>query len=150
MLKVDFRNIWENPEKVAIVNSFIYANFNYCPLVWHFSTCELIRKSGKVTMEIKRLRVLSIEIFKTFKNLNPKYMKDIFTPKLHLKVKPNGILVKHHNTITYDKKSLKTLGPMIWNQLPEGIKSETSYTKFKEYIDTWFGPKCRCNVCMNI
>ena len=22
-------------EKVAIVNSFLYANFNYCPLVWH-------------------------------------------------------------------------------------------------------------------
>ena len=66
-------------EKVTIVNSFIYANFNYCPLVWHFSTCEsirkiekiqkcclrtefddydsdydvLLRKSGKVTMEIK-------------------------------------------------------------------------------------------------
>ena len=79
------------PEKVAIVNSFIYANFNYCPLVWHFSTCEsirkieiiqkrfltivlddydsdydvLLRKSGKVTMEIKQLRVLAIEIFKT-------------------------------------------------------------------------------------
>ena len=67
------------PEKVATVNSFIYANFNYCPLAWHLSTCELIRKiekiqkrclkivlddfdcnydvlprkSGKVTMEIK-------------------------------------------------------------------------------------------------
>ena len=35
------------PEKVAIVNNFIYANFNYWPLVWHFSTCELIRKMRK-------------------------------------------------------------------------------------------------------
>ena len=77
-------------EKVEIVNSFVYANFNYCPLVWHFSTCEsirkiekiqkrqlrivldnydsdydvLLRKSRKVTMEIKRSRVLAIEIFK--------------------------------------------------------------------------------------
>ena len=93
------------PEKVAIVNSFIYANFNYCPLVWHFSTCEsirkiekiqkcclgivlddygsnsdvLLRKSGKVTMEIKRLRVLAIEIFKTVNNINPNYRKNIFT-----------------------------------------------------------------------
>ena len=97
------------PEKAAIVSSFIYANFNYCTLVWHFSTCELIRKiekiqkcclrivlddygvllrkSGKVIMEIKRLRVLSIEIFKTVNNLNPNYMKDIFTPKLHPKIK---------------------------------------------------------------
>ena len=113
-------------EKVAIVNSFIYANFNYCPLVWHFSNCEstrkiekiqkrclriilddydsdydvLLRKSGKVTMEIKLLRVLAIEIFKIVNNLNPNYMKDIFTPKLHPKVRPNDILVKHHNTIT--------------------------------------------------
>ena len=86
------------PEKVATVNSFIYANFNYCPLLWHFSTCEsirkiekiqnpclrivlddhdsdydaLLRKSGKITMEIKQLTVLTIEIFKTVSNLNPK------------------------------------------------------------------------------
>ena len=69
-------------EKATIVNSFIYANFNYYPLVWHFSTCKsirkidkiqkrclddydsdydiLLRKSGRVTMEIKRLKVLVI------------------------------------------------------------------------------------------
>ena len=34
-------------EEVPSVNSFIYANFNYCLLVWHFSTCELIRKIEK-------------------------------------------------------------------------------------------------------
>ena len=32
------------PEKEAIINSFILSNFNYCHLVWHFSSCELIRK----------------------------------------------------------------------------------------------------------
>ena len=124
-------------EKVAIINSFIYTNFNYCPLAWHFSTCEsirkiekiqkrclrivldnygsdydvLLRKNGKVTMEMKRLRILTIEIFKTVNNLNPNYMKDIFTPKLQPKVIPNDILVKQHNTITYGTNSLKTLGP---------------------------------------
>ena len=139
-------------EKVAIVNSFIYANLKYCLVAWHFSTCESIRKiekiqkrgirivlddycsdydvllskSGKVTIEIKRLKVLAIEIFKTVNNLNPNYIKDIFTPKLHPKVRPNDILVKHHNTITYHTKSLKTLVPKICNQLPEDIKSETS------------------------
>ena len=66
-------------------------------------------------MKIKRSRVLAIEIFKTVNNLNPNYMKDIFTLKLHLKVRPNDILVKHHNSITYGAKKLKTLGPKIWN-----------------------------------
>ena len=91
-------------------------------------------------MEIKRVRALTIEIFKIVNNLNPNFMKDIFIPKLHPKVRPkvrpSGILVKRHNTITYGTKSLKTLGPKIWNQLPEDLKSETSYIKFKEYSDT--------------
>ena len=110
----------------------------------------LLRKSRKVTMEIKQLSVLAIKIFKTVNNLNPNYMKDIFKPKLHPKVRRNDILVKHHNTITYGTKSLKALGPKIWNQLPEDIKSETSYNKLKEYLETWLGPKCRCIMCMNI
>ena len=145
----------EKSEKIAIVNRFIYENFNYFPLVWFFSTCEsirkikkmqkrclrmvldnyendydiLLRKSGKVTMKIKQLRVLAIEIFKTVNNLNLNYKKSIFAPKTHAKLRPNGILVKYHNTITYGAKSLKTLGPKIWKQLLGNIKSETSYTK---------------------
>ena len=67
-----------------------------------------------------------------------------------IKVRPNNILVKHNNTVTYGTKSLKTLDPKICNQLLGDIKSETSFTKFKEYIVTWFGPRCKCNVCMNI
>ena len=47
-------------------------------------------------------------------------------------------------------KSLKTFGPKIWNQLLGYIKSETSFTKFKEHIDDWFGPKCKCNMYINI
>ena len=35
-------------EKEAIINSFILSNFNYCPLVWHFSSCESIRKIEKI------------------------------------------------------------------------------------------------------
>ena len=67
-------------------------------------------KDRNATMEIKRLSALAIEIFKTVNNLNPDYIKDIFTPG--------------------------------------DIKSETSYIKIKEYINTWFGPKCRC-MCVN-
>ena len=40
-------------------------------------------------MEIKWLRVLAIEIFKTVNDLNSNYIKGIFTPKLHPKVRPN-------------------------------------------------------------
>ena len=84
-------------EKEVLLNSFVYSNFNYCPLVWHFcsskslyiiekiqngyldyyTTTSLVimlnssKKSGKATMEIIRLRCLALEIFKPADNLNP-------------------------------------------------------------------------------
>ena len=96
-------------------------------------------------MELKRIRILAIEIFKTINELNPTFMKNIFSAKTNAKVRPNDILVKAHKAATYGDKSLTTLGPKIWNgALPSHIKAENS---FKEYIATLFGPKCKCNVC---
>ena len=44
-------------------------------------------------------------------------------------------------------KSLANLGLPIWNKLPSNIEAETSFTKFKKYMKTWFGPNCWCNIC---
>ena len=100
-------------------------------------------------MEIKRLRNLVTKIFKTVNNLNVRVWKIYFISKENVKVRPNNIVVKSHNSATYADKSLMTLGP-IWNALPEKIKSETLYKKFKGYIDLWFGPKCRCKICKSL
>ena len=67
--------------------------------------------------------------------------------KLNARVRLNYILVKAHKSVTFGDKSLATLGPKIQNTLPQNIKAENSYVKFKEYIATWFGPKCEYNVC---
>ena len=158
-----------------MIISFVYANFNYCPLIWHFCSCQssnkieqiqkrclklllndnvsdykdLLQVSCKPTMAIKRLRVLAIEIYKTLNDLNPSFMKEIFSFKNYSKLHPNNIAVKHHNTAKYGDKSLNTLGPKIWNSLPENIKAESSYKHFKEYIETWMGPTCNCYICNN-
>ena len=87
-------------------------------------------------MEIKRLRSLAIEIFKIINNINPSYLKNIFTPKTNAKIRPHDIIARHHNTATYGDKTLTVLGPKIWNKPPTNIKLLTSITKFKEYIRT--------------
>ena len=82
----------------------IIASFNYCPVVWYFSTFKqmqkieriqeralrfilndynldydsLLVKSDNVTVEVKRMRSLCNEVFKTLNGLNPVYMKDTF------------------------------------------------------------------------
>ena len=149
-------------QKEALINSFIFSNFNYCPLVWHFCSCKssqkiekiqlrclriiyndyssdyqtLLNRSQKPSMEIKRLFIKKTS-----------FMKSLFSAKLNARVRPNDILVKTRKSATFGDKSLTSLGPKIWNALPQNIKAENSYVKFKEYIATWFGPKCKCNVC---
>ena len=91
-------------EKEVLVSSFIYSNFNYRPVVWMLSHKksldkieslhkralrfllndyvssyeQLLEKSGKCNMNIRRLRCLCIEIYKTLNDLNPSFMKEIF------------------------------------------------------------------------
>ena len=39
---------------------------------------QLLTKVNKPTLEIRRLKFLATEIFKTINNLNPPYMKEFF------------------------------------------------------------------------
>ena len=99
---LDVLELWR---KKMLINSYFYSNFNYCPLVWMFSSAkslnkvkslqkralcflyedyvssyeELLQKAGKETMKVNRLRSLCIEIYKLINNINPMYMNEIFT-----------------------------------------------------------------------
>ena len=94
----------EPKTRKTMVQSFIIARFNYCPLVWYFTSAkqiykiekiqeralryitddydsnyqQLLEKNQFVSMEIKRKQTLCTEIFKTFNDLNPPYMKELF------------------------------------------------------------------------
>ena len=160
-------------EKNIIINTFVYSNFMYCPLTWHFCSKSSQNKIEKIqhrslqlltndynseykvlldstkspTMEIKRLRTLAIEIFKTLNNLNPIFLRDIFYFSPYKTHKKYDIFVHKRNTSKYGDKSLRALGPHVWNSLPESIKSTNSIFVFKNYIKTWFGPECKCKMC---
>ena len=160
-------------QKEALINSFVFSTFNYCPLVWHPCSCKssqkvekiqlrclriiyneyssdyrtLLKLSQKPSMEIKRLRNLASEMFKMINDLIPSFMKSIFSAKLNAIVRPNDISLKARKSANFGDKSLTALGPKIWNALAQDIKAENSYIKFKEYIVTCFGPRCKCNVC---
>ena len=87
------------------MNSYFMAIFNYCPLVWMFSSAsslkkienlqkralgflynnyeisyeELFLKSNRAAMNVNRLRILCTEIYKTINNLNPDFMGDLLS-----------------------------------------------------------------------
>ena len=164
--------------KNVIIQSFIQANFNYCPLVWMHCSSEsmskiekiqerslrlllndsksdykiLISRVNKPTMEVRRHRQLAIEIFKTMNNLNPIYMKDIFIKNNRRENSrhQNNIITNMENAYTYGHNSIKSLGPKIWNSLPEYYKKKRSFESFKLLINTWDGVKCKCKMCRQI
>ena len=164
-------------EKRILINSYFMANFNYCPLVWMFSSAssvkkienlqkralrflnndyeisyeELLLKSDRATMNVNRLRILCTEIYKTINNLNPEFMRDLFS------LRETGRLVREkymlnlnipvHNQVTFGSKSLRVFGPKVWNSLPYHIKSSENLQSFKLIIKEWNGIRCNCKVC---
>ena len=98
--------------KRVLISSYIISNFNYCPLVWMFSTAKslnkidslqkralrflyndysisyegLLEEAGKVKMNVYRLRNLCVEIYKTINKLNPEFMNNIFKVKENKRV----------------------------------------------------------------
>ena len=72
--------------------------------------------------------------------MNPEYRKEIFHTTAF---SPHRPLNLEDHTTKYGNKSLRCLGPHIWNSLPPNqIKKETDYTKFKKFINNWFDMKC--------
>ena len=122
--------------KRLLINSYKISNFNYCPLIWIFSTVKYLNKieslqkralrilyndysisyefllenAGKIKLSVN----LCVEIYKTINKLNPKFMNSIF------KVKENKRSVREQcklnletsesNQVTFGKKSLKLYG----------------------------------------
>ena len=60
----------------------------------------LLKSSRTSTMQIKRMKQLAIEIFKTVNNLNPDFMKNMFTSKQNAQIRPHDLLVRNHRIVT--------------------------------------------------
>ena len=60
----------------------------------------LLKNSGTSAMQIKRMKQLAIEIFKTVNNLNPDFMKNMFTSKQNAQIRPHDLLVRNHRIVT--------------------------------------------------
>ena len=163
--------------KEVLINSYIISNFNYCPLVWMFSSAQsvnkienlqkralrflcddfeasyedLLSKRGKSTMIVRRLRTLCVEIFKALNDLNPSFMYNIFKLKINGREVRNkyklNLDIPKWNQKTYGYKRLKVLGPKIWNNLPYHVKSSENLDTFKNLLKGWDGKLCKCDLC---
>ena len=118
-----------------LVQAFVLSNFNYCPLVWYFTTANRLQKVEKIqqralrfitddyvsnyetllrdtemtTMRVRQMQNLCIEIYKTLSNLNPEYMHELFERNLHTYStrRPNNLKIPRVNQTSFGSRSNK-------------------------------------------
>ena len=61
-----------------------------------------------------------------------------------------NLRVVRANQVKLHKKSLRFLGPKIWNRLQTHIKNSENLSAFKQLIKIWDGVLCKCNLCGKI
>ena len=85
-----------------------------------------------------------LEIFKTLNDLNPPFMKDIFCKSINRSSKRfcNNLKSVKVEKVTYGKRSLRFIGPILWNSLPQNIKNLNGINKFKLFLKEWGKPGC--------
>ena len=145
-----------------MMNTFIISHFRYCPLVWmlhdrsvnkkinkihkralriaYKDSCsnfeELLTKANSVTIHHKDLRLLSTEIFKTQRNLNPSFMNQIFVEKdtPYTLCSGRNISAPQPNTTGYSIENARYLGAKIWHTMPSSLKESHTLNNFKRDI----------------
>ena len=164
-------NRYLKPEtRTLVINSFILSNFSYCPLTWCFLSARqrskidkiiekslrvidsdnglsykgLLEKYGQSSIKYRTQKVIAAEIFKTFNNMNPTYMKNIFQKQATTRVTRQAFNLKSQKYISkkYGFNSLRVLGPIIWNSIPNTIKNTKGIDMFKQKIKNWGYDNC--------
>ena len=134
-------------EKI-LLNSFITAQFNYCPLIWmcHSRTLnnkinriheralrivyndyksnfkELLERDHSFTIHERNIQYLAIEAYRIKNGLSPVIMNDVFQ---FAKDSAYGFRSGNHlqrtniQTVNFGSESIKTLGSKLWDLIPD-------------------------------
>ena len=155
-------------------NAFIDRQLNYAPLLWMFchkttylkmqkshhktlkviyqsdvSYDDLLQLSNSVSLHQRHLRFLLTEIYKSTGTLNPQFMWSYFKYRkvpYNLRRGPVLFIPPARSTI-YGTNSVHFLGSLIWNGLPNLVKSSRSISEFKNVIKKIGNIDCGCMIC---
>ena len=165
----------QQPQKRLLYNSFVMSNFKYCPLIWMFCGkgannkinkihkralsvlfdnhnapfADLLVRSNEKTVHVQNLQRLMIEIYKTLHHENPLFLSELFQRReirYNLRIK-DTILLPSTSTVAFGMKSICFRGSILWNSIPDVIKSSETVASLCKKIKTWAGEGCNCKLC---
>ena len=161
-------------QRKSVMTSFIYSQFQYCPLIWIFHNREfnnrinkiheramrivfrdynsefsdLLKRNNVLTVHERSIQNFAIELFKVKNNLSPKIMQEVFKVNKNENYKLRRVFDSRNIfSVQFGIKSLTYLAPKIWSLIPDDMKKESSFLTFKKRIAKWKVNKCPCKLC---
>ena len=159
-------------KRKILLKTFIESQFSYCPLIWMFhnrklnrkinhiheralrlvyedytsSFKDLLQKDGSVSVHHQNIHSIAIEMYKITNKLSPKIVQTIFQQKEVSNLRSEQTFLRPNiNTIYNGEQSLRSFGPVVWNDLlPNKFKSATTLNKFEHMIKLWVPTGCPC------
>ena len=110
---------------------------------------NLLQLSSSVYLHQRHLRFLLTEIYKSTGTLNPQFMWSHFKYRkvpYNLRRGPVLFISPARSTI-YGTNSVHFLGSLIFNGLPNIVKSSRSVSEFKNVIKKIGNIDCGCMIC---
>ena len=171
-----FRSVLTNKQLFLLFNTYILSAFNYAPILWMFcsktscreidsihkralrAVCQdfssnyeiLLQNSGYRRIHETHLRFILSEIFKTQHNLNPEFMKALFSPKpVRYSLRNQNLLsLPSAKSSRFGTQSFIFRGSLLWNNIPDSLKSKSTLDTFKQSLKAFnLMELCLCKIC---
>ena len=110
---------------------------------------DLLQLSNSVSLHQRHLRFLLTEIYKSIGALNPQFMWLYFKYReVPYNVRRGPVLfIPPAKSTIYGTNSAHFRGSLIWNKLPNLVKSSRSISEFKNIIKKIGNIDCGCMIC---
>lgn len=159
--------------RMTIFKSFILANFNYCPIIWHSCSAksahklerlqeralrfvyhdytssyeDLLSRDNLPTLHLRRIRSIAFEVHKLINNIGAPYNFNLFQKKFSNLRNSGDLDLPRTKSIKHGTRSLSYQGAFIWNQMPSSLKSCVDFKSFRSLLSKWTPGRCRCAMC---
>ena len=110
---------------------------------------DLLDLSGSISIHQRHLRFLMTEIYKSTVNVNPQFMWTFFQNKeLPYNLRRGPVLfIPPAKSTKYGTNSIQFRGSLVWNSLPNFVKTSSSVGIFKMNIKSIGHIDCGCLIC---